>query len=699
MDEEMKRELSTERRISQAHLYSEFPKIKWNFRQTLNFNFDEQLNETDIEGIEGRMKLSQAIMGRPFLFSGSAMEGALHAKNVNPTLPNKYYEIEIDIMFPLTKILRNRSREVIVDLEYAKGFTWVKYKPGCFDSPQKLDAFLIQHEDGNIYLNSEAARAKESSSNGLSSFPKFNLFMQEAIKGPSANMEFGYSHVENPSRVTLTEAIKELQECVGFIENASEYLEKFYCDVSSKLKELEKLVQGNHELISFTNVGELASRVLPIKKERKNLLLEVHWMLLALINETLSKVFILGKMLPKQDLIERLGILGSLYTFDVMYVQVMFESLDSFFKYLLYSMPKEVYEKYKRNPRDSLFHFFQKCVYCQQDEMEKLFQLLSYCKRYLSWTSACLELWHGGLGVRFDVSGKVNKMHFSVDRVPAITVEDFPYIASEWVTRDRKWPSLSVVKEIVMSGCHIVPKPYYGKEGNNLLDWRWSFSVAEIILAQFRTRKMNISYLILKSIFYKYLKPIEHDNETLSSYFVKTVMLWQCEENDETWWSDKSTVKCVSALLNRLKVSFYNKHLSHYFIREMNLYDNIADELVLHGQAVLESICADPIICIEEVLESIKEAAMNQEIIPETDLKEYMSCLTAEKIRLVVEHLPLPKIVCKLVYEKVIPKLFPEIPIGSFSEENHLQDSENFFDDIIKAVESVFSNTFDIPLD
>ena len=176
-------------------------------------------------------------------------------------------------------------------------------------------------------------------------------------------------------------------------------------------------------------------------------------------------------------------------------------------------------------------------------------------------------------------------------------------------------------------------------------------------------------------------------------------MLWQCEENDETWWSDKSTVKCVSALLNRLKVSFYNKHLSHYFIREMNLYDNIADELVLHGQAVLESICADPIICIEEVLESVKEAAMNQEIIPETDSKEYMSCLTAEKIRLVVEHLPLPKIVCKLVYKKVIPKLFPEIPIGSFSEENHLQDSEKFFDDVIKAVESVFSNTFDIPLD
>ena len=149
-------------------------------------------------------------------------------------------------------------------------------------------------------------------------------------------------------------------------------------------------------------------------------------------------------------------------------------------------------------------------------------------------------------------------------------------------------------------------------------------------------------------------------------------------------------------------MSFYDKHLSHYFIREINIYDNIADEPVLHGQAVLESICTDSIICIEEVLESIKETEMNQETIPKTDWKENMSLSAVrmqEKIRLVVDGPTLPEIYDKLVSEKVMSKLFPKIPIGSFSEENHLQDSEIFFDDFIKAVESVFSNTFDIPLD
>ena len=69
------------------------------------------------------------------------------------------------------------------------------------------------------------------------------------------------------------------------------------------------------------------------------------------------------------------------------------------------------------------------------------------------------------------MNDKISKLRLSMDRVPAIAIEDFPYVASEWVTRDRKWPSLSVVKQIVTSGCHILPKLYYGKEGNNLLDW------------------------------------------------------------------------------------------------------------------------------------------------------------------------------------------------------------------------------------
>ena len=266
-----------------------------------------------------------------------------------------------------------------------------------------------------------------------------------------------------------------------------------------------------------------------------------------------------------------------------------------------------------------------------------------------------------------------------------------------------------------MSGCHIVPKPYYGKEGDNLLDWRWSFSVAETTLASFRTREMDTSYLILKSVFYRYLKPIEYDKETLASYFVKTVMLWQCEENDETWWSDNSIVKCVSILLNRLKISFFNKHLSHYFIREINLFDNVADELVLYGQAILESICADPIVCIEEVLKFYDDEKLetSNETISETCLEDKlnMPLLIAEgqkkleKIKEKYKDETQPKIpeemmkILKIMYNELLPKLFLEVPTENVSEANYLKDSEINFHHLIKVIKSGLSADIDIPLD
>lgn len=116
---------------------------------------------------------------------------------------------------------------------------------------------------------------------------------------------------------------------------------------------------------------------------------------------------------------------------------------------------------------------------------------------------------------------------------------------------------------------------------------------------------MDVSYFILKSILdYRYLKLVEHNGKSLFSYLIKTVMLWQCEEHDEKWWSNESIISCIFNLLDRLKMSFSNKCLSHYFIRDINLFDSVAAELVLYGQAILESICADPAICIREALEN-----------------------------------------------------------------------------------------------
>ena len=46
--------------------------------------------------------------------------------------------------------------------------------------------------------------------------------------------------------------------------------------------------------------------------------------------------------------------------------------------------------------------------------------------------------------------------------------------------------------------------------------------------------------------------------------------------------------KLYICFTEQLKKAFYNRHLSHYFIRDINVFGNVADEIVLYGQAVLE---------------------------------------------------------------------------------------------------------------
>ena len=474
-----------------------------------------------------------------------------------------------------------------------------------------------------------------------------------------------------------------------------EDLKKAHCIVLLKLKELENVTNGNYELISIRDIEELAFLVLPSNKQRNNILLEVHWMLLAFINKTLSTILAIERMLWKTDILENLGILKIFYCALNSNPKTLFDDLDGYFKYLLDSLPGEVLQKYKLEAADGLSYFFQKCFHFQQDKVEGLFHVLENCKRELLGKCNLLEII---FVFNEDQVQKIRTikecvMRYSIDTVPAIAIEDWPHIASEWITRGRLWPTLSLVKEIVMRGCHIVPKPFYGHQRNELLDWRWPFSVAEMILANARTKQMSLSFLVLKLAFYRYLKPVEHNHETLPSYLI---MLWQCEENDETWWPERAIVSCISVLLNRLKESFYNKHLPHYFIRDINLFDNIDNELILHGQAILLSICADPIICIEEVVEKLVRewSEKDSKTFPETNTKYKVNMpLMIAKFQEIIKEQKekykdtnLPPIfgtalnISQTFSEEVMPKLFPEKT--EVQGENVSQDSDINFDDI-----------------
>ena len=143
------------------------------------------------------------------------------------------------------------------------------------------------------------------------------------------------------------------------------------------------------------------------------------------------------------------------------------ESLGEHFNYLLDIFAGEVLQKYRKLPPDGLLYFIQKC---KQDKASYLFRALSDFQNKLSLSCGLLKLL---LNDQKDKPKHLNQYWLSFDIFQATAVEDWPSIADEWQKRYRQWPSMSLVEEIAMKGCHIVPKAYFGQKRSELLDRRW----------------------------------------------------------------------------------------------------------------------------------------------------------------------------------------------------------------------------------
>ena len=124
--------------------------------------------------------------------SGSIAEGAAMVRNLKSNLPEEYIQTEVDLMCSPGKILKSRSREIIIDLPYTKGFAWIKYEPRWMELERlvKSDELVINHEDVT-YLNSKAAKEfitdfkKVRPKHNTSSMP-YNLgSLSKQIQGPS----------------------------------------------------------------------------------------------------------------------------------------------------------------------------------------------------------------------------------------------------------------------------------------------------------------------------------------------------------------------------------------------------------------------------------------------------------------------------------------------------------------------------------
>ena len=95
--------------------------------------------------------------------------------------------------------------------------------------------------------------------------------------------------------------------------------------------------------------------------------------------------------------------------------------------------------------------------------------------------------------------GFIRKLEdFSIDNVYAVRCMNWPSVASEWIQRKRHcWPSRDIIDEVARKGCHLVPKPHQSHP-NDVFEWRYSFSEAEVLLIHSWSTAQKLVYHVLR---------------------------------------------------------------------------------------------------------------------------------------------------------------------------------------------------------
>ena len=151
-----------------------------------------------------------------------------------------------------------------------------------------------------------------------------------------------------------------------------------------------------------------------------------------------------------------------------------------------------------------------------------------------------------------------------------------------------------LISEIVSEGCHVVPVSH-DQNGDSLLqtEWRLSFSNAEKKLIDSLTIEQHQSYIMAKLVMKQVIQELRDNQQepsvkkAPSSYHLKTIFLWKCEEKPSEKWNNllESMVDLLSALVDHLQ----KRTIPQYFIPENNLIDSIKEEVLV---SVVDGITA-----------------------------------------------------------------------------------------------------------
>ncbi|XP_062603374.1 uncharacterized protein LOC134265143 [Saccostrea cucullata] len=145
----------------------------------------------------------------------------------------------------------------------------------------------------------------------------------------------------------------------------------------------------------------------------------------------------------------------------------------------------------------------------------------------------------------------------------------WPKRANPWIKRCSKWPNQNVVQRIIKGGCHVMAIGSQDPDLRNI-EWRISFSMAELELIYSMNHTQFLVYGLLK-LFLKEVLDKFCEESMLCSYFMKTAVLWEIQENPFPW--DPCTiVSCFWLCFKRLISWVERGFCPNFFIPENNMF-------------------------------------------------------------------------------------------------------------------------------
>ena len=166
---------------------------------------------------------------------------------------------------------------------------------------------------------------------------------------------------------------------------------------------------------------------------------------------------------------------------------------------------------------------------------------------------------------------------FYFDLTFAIRCLEWPDNIRNWRYRpDKLWPDISTINRITSFGCHFVPKSQLNDKEE--LTWRISFSKAEVELSKLVPPLARMCLIGLKVIKNDYLSVA---CGKVSSYHLKSLLFNTLERTDPQFWLQESNLtQCFYLLLEKLLSAVTERYCPHFFIPNINLFDQLSDCLL-----------------------------------------------------------------------------------------------------------------------